>query len=91
MNQNRRGDAETPRMETRSFTDDQGRRWSGSVISGRFGGGEEHAEVIFVCEDTPSETKRSTRLDSAPVDAAEEWRGMGEAQVRTLFLRSEPA
>ena len=91
MNQERREDSETPRMETRSFTDDQGRRWSGSVMSGRFRGGEEHAEVIFVCEDTPSETKRFTRLDSPPVEAAEEWRGMGEEQVRTLFQRSEPA
>ena len=91
MNQERRGDAETPQMETRSFTDDQGRRWSGSVMSGRFGGGERNAEVIFVCEDTPSETKRSTRLESGPAEAAEEWRGMGEEQVRTLFQRSEPA
>lgn len=91
MNQERREDSATPRMETRSFTDDQGRRWSGSVISGRFRGGEEHTEVIFVCEDTPSETKRVSRLESPPAEAAEEWRGMGEEQVRTLFQRSEPA
>ena len=91
MNQDRREDSETPRMETRSFTDDRGRTWSGSVMSGRFGGGEQNAEVFFVCEDTPSETKRFTRLESTPVEAAEEWRGMGEKQVRELFDRSEPA
>lgn len=78
-------------METRTFTDDNGRRWAGSVMSGRFGGGEEHAEVIFVCEDVPSETKRSARLDSSPAEAADEWRGMGEEQVRDLFRGSEPA
>lgn len=91
MNHERRDDSETPRMETRSFTDDEGRRWAGSVMSGRFEGGEEHAEVIFVCEDVPSETKRFVRLDSAPREAAEQWRGMGEEQVRSLFRDSEPA
>jgi len=91
MNQERRDDSETPRMETRTFTDDQGRRWAGSVMSGRFRGGEENAEVIFVCEDTPSETKRFARLDRAPVEAANEWRGMAEEQVRDLFRGSEPA
>lgn len=91
MNREGREDADTPRMETRSFTADDGRRWSGSVISGHFGGEEERAEVIFVCEDTPSETKRFARLDSPPVEAAEEWRGMGEEEVRTVFQRSEPA
>jgi hypothetical protein len=91
MSQERRDESETPRMETRTFTDDQGRRWAGSVMSGRFRGGEEHAEVIFVCEDVPSETKRFARLDSSPGEASELWRGMGEEQVRTLFRGSEPA
>ena len=91
MNQARRDDSEAPRMETRTFTDDEGRRWAGSVMSGRFRGGEEHAEVIFVCEDTPSETKRLVRLDSAPAEAAEEWRGMDEVQVQELFRGSKPA
>jgi hypothetical protein len=75
-------------METRTFTDDEGRRWSGSVMSGRFAGGEKHAEVIFVCEDAPSEAKRFVRLDSPPARAAEEWRGMDEAQVQGLFRDS---
>lgn len=91
MNHERRDESETPRMETRSFTDDEGRRWAGSVMSGRFEGGEEHAEVFFVCEDVPSEAKRFVRLDSPPKEAAEQWRGMGEEQVRSLFRDSEPA
>lgn len=81
----------TPRMETRSFEDERGRRWSGSVISGRFAGGEKQAEVIFVCEDEPGESKRFTRLDSPPERAADEWRSMEETQVRALFRDSEEA
>lgn len=91
MNQERRDESETPWMETRTFTAEDGRRWAGSVMSGRFRGGEEHAEVVFVCEDTPSELKRFTRLDSSPAEAVEQWRGMGEEQVRSLFRDSEPA
>jgi hypothetical protein len=91
MSEARRDESETPRMETRSFNDDEGRRWAGSVISGRFVGGESHAEVVFVCEDVPGEARRFVRLNAASVDAAEEWRGMGEDQVRALFRESEPA
>ena len=91
MPHDERPEAETPRMETRSFTDDDGRRWSGSVMSGRFAGGEQHAEVIFVCEDTPSEAKRFTRLDDDPAQAAAAWRGMDETQMLDVFRSSEPA
>jgi hypothetical protein len=91
MSQESRDESETPRMETRTFTDEAGRRWAGSVMSGRFRGGEARAEVVFVCEDTPSETKRFARLDSSPAEAADEWRGMDEEQVRSLFGHSEPA
>lgn len=91
MNWDRRPEDETPRMETRSFTDDEGRRWAGSVMSGRFAGGEERAEVIFVCEDSPSESKRFTRLDVPPTQAAEEWRAMDESRVQALFRDSEIA
>jgi hypothetical protein len=87
----RRDEDETPRMETRTFTADDGRRWAGSVMSGRFEGGEDHAEVIFVCEDAPSELKRTTRLESRPSEAAEEWRRMDEARLQQLFRDSEPA
>jgi hypothetical protein len=87
----RRPDEDTPRMETRTFTDDSGRRWAGSVISGRFAGGEAHAEVVFVCEDVPSETKRFARLDEPPVEAADRWRALGDNEVRAIFRDSEPA
>jgi hypothetical protein len=91
MEHARRDESETPRMETRSFTDEEGRRWAGSVLSGRFAGGEERAEVIFVCEDAPGEAKRFARLDSEPADAAEEWRRMSEDRMKELFRGSEPA
>lgn len=91
MDHERRDESETPRMETRTFTDERGRKWAGSVMSGRFAGGEERAEVIFVCEDTPSEVKRSARLDSPPAEAAEAWRAMPEERMRELFRDSEPA
>jgi hypothetical protein len=91
MSWERRPEAETPRMETRSFKDGEGRRWSGSVMSGRFAGGEERAEVIFVCEDVPAEAKRFTRLDSPPKQAADAWRSMDEAGVQALFRDSEIA
>jgi hypothetical protein len=91
MTWERRPEEETPRMETRTFTDDDGRRWAGSVMSGRFAGGEDRAEVIFVCEDAPAEAKRFTRLDTPPARAADEWRSMDEGQVRALFRESEIA
>jgi hypothetical protein len=91
MSWDRQPEDETPAMETRTFTDDQGRRWAGSVMSGRFAGGEERAEVVFVCEDSPSETKRFTRLDSPPADAARDWRAMDESRIQALFRDSETA
>jgi len=91
MNWDRRPEDDTPRMETRTFRDDEGRQWAGSVISGRFAGGEERAEVIFVCEDEPGETKRFVRLESEPSRAAEEWRSMEEERVMELFRDSEEA
>lgn len=91
MSHDRRDESETPRMETRTFTAEDGRRWAGSVMSGRFRSGEESAEVIFVCEDTPSETKRYVRLDGSPHQVSEQWRGMAEEEVMTLFRDSEPA
>jgi hypothetical protein len=91
MTEQKRDESETPRMETRTFTDDDGRRWAGSIMSGRFAGGEQNAEVIFVCEDQPSAEKRFARMDSDPARAAEQWRGMDEAAIRDLFRDSEPA
>jgi hypothetical protein len=91
MNGDRRSEEDTPRMETRTFRDDDGRQWAGSVMSGRFAGGEKRAEVIFVCEDEPSEAKRFTRLETEPARAADEWRDMDEARVLSLFRESEEA
>jgi hypothetical protein len=91
MSGNGRDESETPRMETRTFKDGDGRRWAGSVMSGRFAGGEQQAEIIFVCEDAPSETKRFTRLEVDPSRAAAEWRGMNEQQMLEVFRESEPA
>jgi hypothetical protein len=91
MGSARRPEDDTPTMETRSFTDDGGRRWSGSVISGRFAGGEKRAEVIFVCEDSPGETKRAAWLDRPPAEAAKAWKAMDERQVLSLFRDSGPA
>jgi hypothetical protein len=91
MSWERRPQDETPTVETRTFTDDDGRRWAGSVMSGRFEGGEESAEVIFVCEDQPSEEKRFARLDVPPAEAAAEWRSMGEERILSLFRDSERA
>jgi hypothetical protein len=91
MNEARRPEGETPRMETRVFMDDEGRRWAGSVMSGRFAGGEKQAEVIFVCEDAPGEAKRYTRVDSSPAQAAEQWRAMEESELLALFRDSREA
>lgn len=91
MEHEKRPDSETPEMETRIFEDEEGRRWAGSVMSGRLGGGEERGEVVFVCEDSPSEPKRYARLDAAPKEAAKEWRGMDEPRMRELLRDSEEA
>jgi hypothetical protein len=91
MNWDRRPRDETPQMETRTFTDDDGRRWSGSVMSGRFSGGEDRAEVIFVCEDAPSEPKRFARLETPPAEAAAEWRSMDADRMRELFRDADVA
>src|SRR5687767_15855147 len=91
MEHARRDESETPRMETRTFTDDDGRRWAGSVMSGRFAHGEEQAEGVFVCEDTPSELKRFARIDAPPAEAAETWRSLDDGAVRDLFRGCGPA
>ncbi len=88
----RRPERETPRMEQRTLRDARGRRtWIGSISSGTLRDGERHAEVIFVCRDQPAELKRVARLDLSPADADDAWRAMGEAELREIFGRSEPA
>lgn len=87
----RRPERDTPRAEQRTFRDDRGRTWVGSVTSGTLRGGEEHAEVVFVCVDQPGELKRFARLDIPPSRADEAWRGMADEEVLDIFRRSEPA
>lgn len=87
----RRPERDTPRMEQRTLRDGRGRRWTGSVTSGTVSGGEEHAEVIFICDDQPDELKRVARLDVAPTQAAERWREMEDEEIESVFRGSEPA
>jgi hypothetical protein len=91
MNQERRPESDTPESSPREVVDDRGRRWAGMVASGRMGGGEEYAEVIFACEDNPSELKRVSRLNEPPGRASDSWRGMDEAALREVFDRSMPS
>ena len=91
MNWERRPEADTPLGSQRSFTDERGRHWTGSVMSGRLEGGEQRAEVLFVCDDQPTETKRVVSMEAAPREADERWITMADDEVVELFKRSEPA
>jgi len=91
MNWERQPAENEPVMEQRTFHDDQGRQWTGMVTSGRFEGGEASAEVIFVCDDQPSETKRVANLGIDPAHADQAFRTMAERDVRELFRNSSPA
>jgi hypothetical protein len=87
----RRPKSDEPVAEQRSVQDEQGRTWIGSVSSGRFEGGEQNAEVLFVCEDQTSELKRVADLGVAPAQADELWRGLAQDKVEDVFRRSTPA
>jgi hypothetical protein len=91
MNWERRGRADEPEMAQRIFQDDDGRNWTGSVTSGRVEGGEDFAEILFVCNDQPGETKRVATLDVPPGEADRHWKTMADTEVTDLFRRSEPA
>lgn len=91
MTWERRAADDTPRMEQREVKDGRGRTWVGSITSGTSRGGEEHAEVIFICRDQPGELKRVGRLDLPPRDAADAWTKMQPDEVRDILDRSEPA
>jgi len=80
-----------PVMEQRTFRDDQGRQWTGMVTSGRLEGGEVNAEVVFVCNDQPSETKRVASLGVDAAHADDAFRAMDDREVRDLFRNSTPA
>ncbi len=87
----RRSWHETPRMEQREVKDGRGRTWVGSITSGTVRGGEEHAEVVFICRDQPGELKRVGRLNVPPGEAPAAWREMRPDEVLDLLDRSEPA
>lgn len=91
MTWERRSWHETPIMEQREVQDDRGRTWVGSITSGTERGGEEHAEVIFVCRDQPAELKRVSRLDVPPAEAPAFWRELPASAVLDLLDSSEPA
>lgn len=91
MSWERRPKSEEPVAEQRTITYDVGRRWTGSVSSGRFPGGEQNAEVIWVCEDQPSELKRVADLGIPPGLADDQWRKLGDDEVLEVFLHSRPA
>lgn len=86
----RRSADDEPEMVQRDVEDGRGRRWTGSVRSGTLRGGEDNADVIFVCRDQPGELKRVARLDVPAEDAAKRWRRMDDAEVRAILDRSEP-
>lgn len=91
MNWERRPKDDEPTMAQRTFEDDGGRSWTGSVTSGRMEGGEDFAEVLFVCNDQPGETKRVANLEYPPGEADRRWSAMGDDEIAELFRRSSPA
>lgn len=86
-----RPERDTPRLEQRELRDERDRLWIGSVTSGTLEGGEEHAEVIFVCPAQPSELKRVARLDTPPAEADDRWRRMNDRELLDVFEQAEPA
>ena len=91
MNWERRPKEDESVMTHRYVRDDQGRVWAGSVMSGRFEGGEDFSEVLFICSDQPNETKRVATLEYPPAEASGRWKMMGDSEVETLFSQSKPA
>jgi hypothetical protein len=91
MSWERRPKEDEPVMVQRNFADDDGRNWTGSITSGRMEGGEDFAEVLFVCTDQPAEIKRVATLDHPPGEADRHWKVMPDSEVQELFRRSEPA
>ena len=91
MDWERRPKSDEPIATQREIFDDSGRRWVGSVSSGRLPGGEENAEVIWVCADQPSELKRVADLGVPPGEADDLWLELGEEEVNSVFRESRPA
>ncbi len=90
MDWERRPEAETPVAEQRTFRDDRGRQWTGIASSGTQRKGEEHAEVMFVCDDQPSEHKRSARVRVSAAEVGRYWAAADDAEVMDVFRRAMP-
>ena len=91
MNWDRRPAGDEPTATQRYVSDEQGRTWTGMVTSGRFEGGEDFSEVLFICNDQLTEQKRFATLEYPPREASERWKMMPDMEVEELFRRSEPA
>ena len=91
MDWERRPKTDEPEACQRTMRDESGRLWVGSVSSGRLPGGEENAEVIWVCEDQPSEVKRVADLGVPPARADDLWLELSDDAVRNVFRDSRPA
>lgn len=88
MEWEKRPSREEPVAEKRTFTDDRGRRWAGTVMSGQYSHGEENAEVVFVCEDQPAERHRVAKLGREAAKADDAFRRMKEDDIVELFRDS---
>ena len=91
MDWERRPKSDEPIATQREIFDDSGRRWVGSVSSGLLPGGEENAEVIWVCGDQPRGLKRVADLGVPPGEADDLWLELGEEEVNSVFRESRPA
>lgn len=87
----RRPKSDEPVAEQRTIADDTGRTWIGIVSSGRLPGGEENAEVIWVCADQPSEAKRVSDLGVPARRADEHWLELSNDEVLDVFRDSRIA
>jgi len=88
MEWEKRPSREEPVAETRTFSDDRGRRWTGTVMSGQYPHGEENAEVVFVCEDQPAERHRIAKLGRGAAKADNAFRRLKDDEVLDLFRKS---
>jgi hypothetical protein len=80
----RRPKSDEPMAEQRTIADDTGRTWIGI-------GGEENAEVIWVCADQPSEAKRVSDLGVPARRADEHWLELSNDEVLDVFRDSRIA
>ena len=74
----------------RTFTDDQFDEWE-VYISGGQPGGRRAAQIMFVCQSSPTQVPRRVVHPSGdPAEAEKELAVMSDSEVLELFQRSEP-